>query len=74
MALRDRRGASSEALKIALAMVLAFVVFAMLAGFALGPKVAGPAAERIGTGMLNLTQETALQILDYGNNTTTAAE
>jgi hypothetical protein len=55
-------------------MVLAFVVFAMLAGFALGPKVAGPAAERIGTGMLNLTQETALQILDYGNNTTTAAE
>jgi len=75
MALRDnKRGASSEVLKIALAMVLAFAVFAMLANLALGPKAAGTAAEQIGAGMLDLTQETALQILDYGNNTTTAAE
>ena len=61
----NRRGVSSEVLKMAAAMLLALAVFSMLAFFALGPKQADLTSAEAGLGLLNHTQETALEILAY---------
>jgi|GEM_PF-7086012 len=61
----NRRGVSSEVLKMAAAMLLALAVFSMLASFALGPKQADSTSAEAGSRLLNYTQETALEILTY---------
>ena len=65
---KNRRAVSSEVLKIAAAVMIAFAVFAMMAGFALGPKESGAEAEETGRELLNATQDAAFKILEYGND------
>jgi len=47
---------SSEVLKIAVAVIIAFALFAMLASFALGPKQADAQASYVGASLLNHTE------------------
>ncbi len=63
--LKNRRAVSSEVLKIAAAMLIGFAVFAMLAGFALGPKDADATTFAIGANMLNYTENHSFEILNY---------
>ncbi len=66
MALKtNRRGISSEVLKIAAAMLIALAVFSLLATFALGPKRADAVSEEAGHGLLNFTQGNAVRIINY---------
>lgn len=60
-----RKGMSSEALKIAAAILIAMALFSMLAGFALGPKEADAQAAETGKLILNSTQSASLDILAY---------
>lgn len=56
---------SSEALKVAAAMLIAMAVFAMLLSLALAPKEADVQASVIGQRMLEYTQNTSQEILKY---------
>ena len=58
------KGVSGEALKMAAAMLLAFAIFVMLVGFAMGPKEADSQAAVMGEQILNYTQDAALKILE----------
>lgn len=64
----NKRAASSEVIKIAAAMLLAFAIFAMLASFALGPKAADTEISKIGEELANYTNKTAFKILNYAND------
>lgn len=61
----DQRGMSSEALKLAAALLIAFAVFAILAGFAIGPKEAEIHVSAAGQGILDQTQNASKEILNY---------
>ncbi len=66
MGLREnRRAASSEVLKIAAAVLLAFVIFAVFLNFALGPKEAEQEAREIGADLLHYSENASLEILAY---------
>lgn len=62
---KNRRAISSEVLKIAAALLVGFAVFAILAGFAFGPKEADSSVGQIGQEMLNYTQSHYEKILSY---------
>ncbi len=61
----NRKGTSSEVLKLAAAMLVALAVFSLLATFALGPKRADSVSEKAGHDLLDFTQNNAVEIIDY---------
>ena len=66
--IHNRKGVSSEALKIAAAMLLALVIFAMLVQFAHGPTKADKECAEIGKEIVNYTQKTAFEVINYAND------
>ena len=62
---KNRRAASAEAFKIAAAVLLALVIFAMFLNFALGPKEAEQEAKEIGADLLHYSENASLEILAY---------
>ena len=65
---KNRRGISSEALKIGAAMIIALAVFAMLLSFSMSTKVADSEIEEVGEEILNFTQKTAFEIKGYADD------
>jgi hypothetical protein len=65
MKLRNKKGVSTEVLKIAAAMIIALAVFALLLTFALGPKAADEQLEELGESILNNVQNASFEIENY---------
>ena len=65
----NKRGFASETLKIAAALLIALAVFLILLSFSINAKEADSTVSKIGADISNFTQETAFEILRYGNNT-----
>jgi hypothetical protein len=67
--IQSKRAVSSEAVKIAAAMLLALAIFSILLQFTAVTEESDSSVSGIGKDILNFSQKTSFEIINYGKST-----